>query len=245
MTGPRFNIGAAYNLAESATAALKGRYGDIAFVDIIDCSSDQFWTAALNPTKRTLLHQYLEGWELFSWDEAFPELSGEYALVSDFLKVCEVSVPAWFTAEALRDRDDRIWGLVEKAIPKAANAAFNLLFQDRDFLVLFHEIVRLAVNHAVKEKKNARAVAPIPRCNYIPEWLKKGVYHRDRGICQCCGRDVSGLLNLEGVIHLDHLLPLFSGGTNDATNFQLLCRECNLSKGGRQIDSRSINHGFW
>jgi 5-methylcytosine-specific restriction endonuclease McrA len=33
--------------------------------------------------------------------------------------------------------------------------------------------------------------------------------------------------------HLDHILPLALGGTNDKTNLQWLCEPCNLSKGAK------------
>jgi hypothetical protein len=245
MKAPRFNIAAAYDLAESATAALKGRYDEIYFKDHIEIASDDFWQAALSPQKRTLLHRFLMSWESFRWGESFSECLEDHALVCDYLVLCEISPPKWFDKTCLLEREDRAWQLIESAFPKATNAAFNLLFQDRGFLVLFQNSLRDAVNEFMLTTSTSSAITPIPRCTYIPEWLKKGIFHRDRGLCQCCGRDVSGVLNLDGVLHLDHLLPLFVGGTNDPTNFQLLCRECNLSKGGRQIDAQSINHSFW
>ena len=33
-----------------------------------------------------------------------------------------------------------------------------------------------------------------------------------------------------GQLHFDHIIPLEKGGTNDPTNFQLLCANCNLTK---------------
>lgn len=33
--------------------------------------------------------------------------------------------------------------------------------------------------------------------------------------------------------HVDHISPLFRGGANDKTNLQILCWECNLSKGSK------------
>jgi hypothetical protein len=57
---------------------------------------------------------------------------------------------------------------------------------------------------------------------YIPETTKKIVYTRDSGKCQCCGSTI----NLE----YDHVTPFSCGGSNEPSNIQLLCQECNRSK---------------
>lgn len=38
---------------------------------------------------------------------------------------------------------------------------------------------------------------------------------------------------LRGKFHVDHILPLSMGGTNDPKNLQLTCGSCNTSKGSR------------
>ncbi|WP_226388948.1 HNH endonuclease [Penaeicola halotolerans] len=57
---------------------------------------------------------------------------------------------------------------------------------------------------------------------YVSETTKKVVYTRDGGKCQCC----------ESVVDLeyDHIVPFSCGGSNDASNIQLLCMKCNRSK---------------
>lgn len=52
--------------------------------------------------------------------------------------------------------------------------------------------------------------------------IKKIVFTRDGGSCQCCGRTD----NLE----YDHITPFSCGGKNDPSNIQLLCQRCNRSK---------------
>lgn len=62
----------------------------------------------------------------------------------------------------------------------------------------------------------------------LPNWAKKAVISRDRGHCAKCGAAVS--MELTSNHHFDHIIPLFQGGTNDLSNFQLLCEKCNLQK---------------
>lgn len=40
-------------------------------------------------------------------------------------------------------------------------------------------------------------------------------------------------VNLNGKGHIEHRVPLWAGGTNDAKNLQLSCMPCNSSKGTR------------
>lgn len=52
------------------------------------------------------------------------------------------------------------------------------------------------------------------------------------GKCLKCGRNDLPLT-------MDHIIPLFVGGTNDPSNIQPLCKPCNSSKGINVIDYRT------
>lgn len=41
-------------------------------------------------------------------------------------------------------------------------------------------------------------------------------------------------------IEVDHVIPLFAGGTNDPANLQPLCRRCNSNKGNRLLTNEQI-----
>jgi len=243
----RYNISAAYDLADSAIKALQGQYNEIYFEDHVAYDGAQFWKQTQVPDQQSLLHVFLHSWEAARWDESIFDLdSGSHPLVASYLSACGISPPAWLTPNALNSRtgQERVYSLIKKAMPHAANAAFQLLFQDREFLLLFADHVRQAMLKA-NAAKILGALYPVPRCKRYPRWLEKAIFLRDRGLCQSCGKDVSGLLNHMNMLHLDHLLPLKSGGTNDPTNFQLLCSACNLSKGGRRHAVKNINHSYW
>ncbi len=52
-----------------------------------------------------------------------------------------------------------------------------------------------------------------------------------RDVCMRCGRPGRAIL-----ITSDHIVPLSKGGSNDATNLQCLCSECNVWKADKHID---------
>ncbi len=56
--------------------------------------------------------------------------------------------------------------------------------------------------------------------------LKKKVYIRDNRACVWCHKD---LLYSEATA--DHIVPKSKGGTNEASNLQLMCGRCNNRKG--------------
>jgi|GEM_PF-2402108 len=57
------------------------------------------------------------------------------------------------------------------------------------------------------------------------------VMQRDGFCCRLCGRG-----KVEGVtLHLDHRIPISRGGTNDLSNLQTLCEDCNQGKSNRLL----------
>lgn len=76
----------------------------------------------------------------------------------------------------------------------------------------------------------------VERKNF-PSWAKKTIISRERGHCADCGASI--ILELEDNYHFDHIMPLYQGGTNDLSNFQLLCQRCNLSKSKNLIPVKS------
>jgi 5-methylcytosine-specific restriction endonuclease McrA len=80
-----------------------------------------------------------------------------------------------------------------------------------------------------KEKRVKRALTRVRQeasweREPIPDDVKLFVWQRDRGCCVKCESNK----NLE----YDHIIPVSKGGSNTARNIQLLCQNCNRSKGG-------------
>jgi hypothetical protein len=68
---------------------------------------------------------------------------------------------------------------------------------------------------ASSRKRLAKRVA-------LPEWVKRAVLFRDRGMCAAYNTDVSGILTAQPDRNFDHIIPLAAHGINDVTNVQLL-----------------------
>lgn len=60
----------------------------------------------------------------------------------------------------------------------------------------------------------------------IKPGLRFEILKRDGYRCQMCGVTAKDGATLE----IDHITPVARGGTNDADNLQVLCRECNAGK---------------
>lgn len=54
------------------------------------------------------------------------------------------------------------------------------------------------------------------------------IFERDGYRCQHCGTPVTPATG-----HLDHLVAVINGGSDEDSNLRTLCRTCNLAKGGR------------
>ncbi|MCT7979408.1 HNH endonuclease [Laspinema olomoucense] len=66
----------------------------------------------------------------------------------------------------------------------------------------------------------------------IPASVRAYVWERDRHQCQSCGKTEQ-----ETELNIDHIIPLAMGGSNDISNLQTLCRQCNQRKSA-DLDSR-------
>ncbi|EJR49138.1 hypothetical protein IIO_06622 [Bacillus cereus VD115] len=131
------------------------------------------------------------------------------------------------------------------------HSAFQVIFLDKKFLHDFHleladfievymDEIKLAHPNYVTEKNRIKR-------QRFPKWLTNAVFHRDKGTCtnSKCRCDLTKLIRPQNTIHIDHIVPLQLFGSNDASNFQLLCESCNTSKGARSTETSSVNVPFW
>lgn len=56
--------------------------------------------------------------------------------------------------------------------------------------------------------------------------MRREVFKRDNYTCvECRARKSDG-----ATLHIDHIIPVSKGGTDELDNLQTLCKDCNLSK---------------
>lgn len=61
------------------------------------------------------------------------------------------------------------------------------------------------------------------------------VFKRDKFTCQYCGKSAPDV-----VLHVDHIVPVSKGGTNDIINLVTACQSCNLGKSNIELSDDSV-----
>lgn len=147
----------------------------------------------------------------------------------------------------VRETFDYMFSCFERIESDLVESIFYLLYSNKGFLFQFNKYLSNYVNTENLPKSFFDENSHILRGDYLPQWLRRAVFYRDNGRCQHCGKDLSGLLNItdDRGVQYDHIIPLEKGGTNDATNFQLLCEDCNLRKSGNIVLPQYFYQMYW
>ena len=118
----------------------------------------------------------------------------------------------------LEDEGRRWWWYADRFFSEADDLSpedVTALVADRDR----RRLRRLERAHAALEAEAATARrAPIPR------EVRRVVWQRDGGRCVDCGAGFD--------LQYDHVIPHAMGGADTEANLQLLCGDCNRTKGG-------------
>lgn len=78
----------------------------------------------------------------------------------------------------------------------------------------------------------------------LPVWreTRRRIYARDGGLCRHCGEAVR-----LRACHIDHILPLWRGGSNADSNLRVLCRVCHILRddpGHRGMIAAALKRGI-
>jgi HNH endonuclease len=134
----------------------------------------------------------------------------------------------------------------EELVTQISDEVFFVLFSNRAVLQAFNETMaaQLSKVSAIDldgddDRRWLKRDGVLNRVA-VPSWASTAVFHRDRGLCAFCFCDVTGLINISGDPHCDHMVPLALGGLNDVTNLQLLCKECNSKKRHSRVEPSEV-----
>lgn len=180
----------------------------------------------------------------------------------EFYGIEHTTFQEWITPQASPNSEDiidqlydyflelRLEQSYEDLMNQITDEVFYIMFLNRNALELLNDLVAGYISHVtvdeLEEDGDRRFFAKdgVLRRGSIPEWVKKAVYHRDRGCCTNCNTDLTGLITISNEDHFDHIVPLAEGGINDITNIQLLCATCNLQK-GKKPEGSSTKYERW
>lgn len=208
---------------------------------------DDFIHKIARPNKHTLLHSLIEniGRGCMEADAKHCDAEDNILMYRAPLIAAGVAIPKWFEKPKSHSQS-RLLGLLENLLPPTANATFYILFSDRNFLLQFQMYVQPIVKNILKKQSTSmKKDGVLKRPGNIPIWLKQAVYFRDRGRCQICRKNLTNDLTPWNEKHMDHMIPLEESGSNDPTNFQLLCDHCNTSKGPKLINVDPLFEAYW
>lgn len=126
-------------------------------------------------------------------------------------------------------------------------STFDILYNDRSTMRAFSEKIAAKIQElkVVDYPLYLLRDGVMIRFSRWPVWLKRALLKRESGSCAICQRDLTGVFANNAETAVDHLVPLNMGGTNDPTNLQLLCKECNADKGGDKTTSSDRYPTFW
>ncbi len=65
--------------------------------------------------------------------------------------------------------------------------------------------------------------------------LRFEVLKRDKFMCRYCGASGS-----DTRLEIDHIIPVYEGGTSDIENLVTACKNCNIGKGKRKLSNKDV-----
>lgn len=120
------------------------------------------------------------------------------------------------------------------AIEDLTDEVFHVLFNDLQFLQRFNRLCANYIDGSGFGEELRTRKGHLKRVA-LPVWVRKAIFHRDKGECRDCKRSLALIVNQIETERYDHIVPLARFGANDITNIQLLCEPCNLKKSAKDM----------
>ena len=90
------------------------------------------------------------------------------------------------------------------------------------------EVIRSSEVRRRRSRVSASAVSPLAIRSQLRPKTKFEVLQKSGFCCVYCGRKAPDVQ-----LHVDHIVPVALGGSNDLSNLVAACSECNIGKGKR------------
>lgn len=179
-------------------------------------------------------HSFSNAWYVIEGQDTSPDESNWIKFVcpacASFYQqspLCRVALVSSYTRADLARLDDMqiLVDLDARSLIRFYQEFLNDVREREYRYGVLRECIRWSANAPrLCTKTPRRARRPLsPRLRYT-------ILQRDSFRCCTCGRtpEQHGV-----VLHVDHIVAVAKGGTNDPANLRALCAECNLGKGDR------------
>lgn len=93
----------------------------------------------------------------------------------------------------------------------------TVMYNSHNFAVMEFNVELLPNKSKIKSKR---------RKTNVPRGMRHEVFKRDNYACVECGAKKKD----GATLHIDHIIPVSKGGTDELSNLQTLCSDCNLNK---------------
>ena len=211
-------------------------------VELWGYDKEEFINSVSKFSKKSLLHIYAECTLFYYYMKYFKKNGGciEEDYIQDWLHLFKCYNVYCKNEKYNLDDDDSAYKWFEsnkeclwELFSVIANEIVHILFTNKNFLIDFNKLVVRTLEETEIPEQYLTPKKTIKRQN-IPQWVKRAVFHRDKGRCVFCNKDLTGIITTLNSSNFDHILPLDKMGTNDPCNIQLSCETCNKSKGANE-----------
>lgn len=211
-----------------------------------------FVSRATTFSKKTLLHLYIVTTTLNHYHREFRK-NGDLIEIDDLekwysiFKLYNVKINPYNspdTKEILKwyeDNEDAFARLFDRI----SDEVFHVLFPNRNFLLRFNMLVSKTIREEVTIPKRLLTQKGTIKRTAIPSWVRSGVFHRDKGKCIFCNKDLTGVFTTLNKSNFDHIVPLDLHGCNDPCNLQLACETCNKTKSNTAPSTSRFYLPWW
>lgn len=106
----------------------------------------------------------------------------------------------------------------------------QLLIEKYGDIKTAQKVIKISIHSLIDDIDSKQELINLRRGGFS-EGTRYSILHRSGFKCQACGAKPHKDNNVQ--LNIDHIVPVSWGGSNDSENLQVLCFDCNVSKGNR------------